>query len=474
MKIDKSPFDSNLLVGLDQSELLLSKIKKWGACLEESNVWVPNTIFVFAKVKGFDVEKLKRFLRSNELQEHKRSCEFELSIILIVDNSLPEAWSLLELGISDVIYFKEVNEFVNYCKDLKFQNSFIKNILSSQLVKSNLIGCSTCWMEFLKEIITASISGKGNIFLYGETGTGKELLARFIHTIDKVRSKNNLVILDCTTIIPELSGSELFGHEKGAFTNASYHRDGAFSLADGGSLFMDEIGELPVQLQSEFLRVLQEKQFKKVGGNFYKSSDFRLISATNRNLIQMIKNGSFRSDLYFRISDHSFKVPALRERREDIPGLARYFLSKALDAPLDETPHFDKGVMEFLMHRDYPGNIRELKQLVFRIAKNHHHHHLVTPGEVPLAERAKIPKTIRFEKEGHLYEIMKKNLLSGVNLTEIKRQTMREAIKAALDINNQNKHLAARSLGITVRAIQKFLQKENESNEEDSKEEGKD
>lgn len=227
----ESSLFSEFIISLDQSEQFLSKIQKWKHCLLEKKVEVRDAIFVFTKVNGFSSEVLSRFLRSVDFQEFRKNFQTDCSIILVADGQLSNKWQLLDLGLSDVIFFKDQEEFVKYCQDLNSRATQIRNILESGLVKNNIIGASPVWLGFLREVVTAAVSGKGNVFLYGETGTGKELLARLIHTVDRKRSKNNLVVLDCTTIVPDLSGSELFGHERGSFTNASYPREGAFALA---------------------------------------------------------------------------------------------------------------------------------------------------------------------------------------------------------------------------------------------------
>jgi transcriptional regulator with GAF, ATPase, and Fis domain len=193
------------------------------------------------------------------------------------------------------------------------------------------------------------------------------------------------VILDCTTIVPELSGSEFFGHERGAFTGAFTSRDGAFALANGGSLFLDEVGELPMGLQSQLLRVVQEHTYKRVGGNVWQHTDFRLICATNRDLLQCVTRGEFRADLYYRIADWVINMPPLRERREDILPLARHFLQKLRHE--NELPILDAPVRDYLLRRDYPGNVRDLRQLVARITFRHVGPGPVTVGDIPEEER---------------------------------------------------------------------------------------
>jgi transcriptional regulator with GAF, ATPase, and Fis domain len=162
-----------------------------------------------------------------------------------------------------------------------------------------------------------------------------------------------------------LSGSEFFGHERGAFTGAVTSRDGAFAMANNGTLFLDEVGELPLKLQAQLLRVVQEKTFKRVGGNTWHSTNFRLVCATNKDLMKEVQRGEFRSDLYYRIANWTCTLPPLRDRREDIIPLARHFISRLTAG--SEAPALDNLVLECLLSRTYPGNVRDLKQLISRI-----------------------------------------------------------------------------------------------------------
>src|SRR5690606_38848432 len=174
---------------------------------------------------------------------------------------------------------------------------------------------------------------------------------RLMHTLDPVRSTAEIVVLDCTTIVPDLSGSELFGHERGAYTGAVSARDGAFAVADKGTLFLDEVGELELHLQVQLLRVLQEHAYKRVGSNDWRTTDFRLISATNRDLLAEVEDGRFRADLYHRIAAICIALPTLRDRVEDILPLARHFARTATTEPQKDL-EFDEAVELFLMARD--------------------------------------------------------------------------------------------------------------------------
>src|SRR5205085_578959 len=198
------------------------------------------------------------------------------------------------------------------------------------------------------QVIEIALFSDGSVLLLGESGTGKELLARLVHTLDPRPDKGELVVLDCTTVVPELAGSEFFGHERGAFTGAAASRDGAFALADRGTLFLDEVGELPLALQAQLLRVVQERTYKRVGSNVWKQTNFRLICATHRDLRQDVAAGRFRGDFYHRIASRVCRIPALRERRDDILPLTEHFLRELGG---DAEPGFDPGVGELLAQR---------------------------------------------------------------------------------------------------------------------------
>ncbi len=203
------------------------------------------------------------------------------------------------------------------------------------------------------------------VLIEGETGSGKELVSRGIHETSS-RGDFPFVVVNCGAISPELIESELFGHEKGAFTGATAQRRGAFEVAHGGTLFLDEIGELPLPLQPKLLRALEQKEIKRVGGNDTIQVDVRILAATNRNLREEIGRKAFRDDLYFRIGAVTMRVPPLRERRQDIPPLARHFLSEVAGTSGRPLPEFSQDTIELLTSCDWPGNVRELRNAVHR------------------------------------------------------------------------------------------------------------
>jgi formate hydrogenlyase transcriptional activator len=212
------------------------------------------------------------------------------------------------------------------------------------------------------------------VLIEGETGTGKELIARAIHDLSG-RAKRSFIKVNCAAIPATLLESELFGHEKGSFTGAFAQKIGRFELAHQGTLFLDEIGEIPLELQSKLLRALQEQELERVGGTRTIKVDVRIVAATNRNLKQMVAEGQFRSDLYYRLHVFPLNVPSLRERREDIPVLIRYFTQKharKMNRPIEEIP---SAAIEALTRYDWPGNIRELQNVIERSV-------ILSPGRV--------------------------------------------------------------------------------------------
>ena len=204
-----------------------------------------------------------------------------------------------------------------------------------------------------------------SIILYGESGTGKEVIAKTIHDNSDRRDKP-FVAMDCGTLSKELSGSELFGHVKGAFTGALSDKTGHFELANGGTLFLDEVANLSAEIQASLLRVIQERKYKKVGGNKEKSVDVRIIVASNENLQEAYRKGKFREDLYHRFNEFSINLPALRDRPKDIPLFAEFFLEKSLGELDKSLDGFDAEVMDMLVNYSWPGNLREFRNVVRR------------------------------------------------------------------------------------------------------------
>ncbi len=311
-------------------------------------------------------------------------------------------------------------------RDLVLRGSFFPDVIAQ----------STAMQEALGLVMKAADSGMPILFL-GQTGTGKDLLARTMHLKSR-RAQEPFIAINCASVRESLLESELFGHEKGAFTGADALKRGHFEVADGGTLFLDEVGEMPLSTQSAFLRVLENGEIRRVGGSQSLVVDVRVVAATNRNLEAEVKAGRFRKDLFFRLNALTIRVPSLRERRQDIAGLVEYF-SKRLSPRVPK--RFTAAALSCLERYPWPGNVRELRNVVERISL------LARSDEVrteDLPEEIQDPDRRRLEPatESHL------------SLKDIERRH----IARVLDRVEGNKAEAARRLGITKATLYRKLQ----------------
>jgi len=266
--------------------------------------------------------------------------------------------------------------------DLDDQQLHLETEISSEHCFEDIVGRSPALQKVLDQVAIVAPTDS-TVLLHGETGTGKELIARAIHNLSS-RRERSYVRMNCAAIPSGLLESELFGHEKGAFTGALIQRKGRFELADGGSLFLDEIGDISLELQPKLLRAIQEQEFERLGSSKTISVNVRLIAATHRDLPEMIQQGSFREDLFYRFNVFPIEIPPLRERREDIPLLVNYFVSKIAGRMRRQIRSIPKRAMEMLTNCPWKGNIRELANFIERAV-------ILTRGEeleVPLTELA--------------------------------------------------------------------------------------
>jgi formate hydrogenlyase transcriptional activator len=267
----------------------------------------------------------------------------------------------IAIAVENALAYGQISEL----KDkLAQENVYLESEIRSELHFEDIVGNSELLRRVLREVETVA-PADSTVLIYGETGTGKELIARAVHNLSS-RKSNPFVRLNCAAIPKDLIESELFGHEKGAFTGAIIQRVGRFELANRGTIFLDEIGDIPLELQPKLLRVLQEREFERLGSSRTLRTDARLIAATNRDLKTMVEEQRFRSDLYYRLNVFPIRVPSLRERKEDIPLLVRHFVqefSRRNDRVIDTIP---SETMQALVRYHWPGNIRELQNVIER------------------------------------------------------------------------------------------------------------
>jgi transcriptional regulator with GAF, ATPase, and Fis domain len=369
-----------------------------------------------------------------------------------------DSWALLRAGAADVFHWSDPATSAQQVAERLRRWQTIDELVACRHVQEFLVGDSPAWQAVLREAVEVARFTDASVLITGESGTGKERVAQLIHELDPRPSKKRLVVLDCSTVVPSLSGSEFFGHDRGAFTGASAAREGAFELADGGTLFLDEVGELPVPLQAELLRVIQEGTFKRVGSNTWRKSSFRLVCATNRDLAAEQAKGSFRNDFYYRIAGCTLHLPSLRERKEDILPLFRHFFRQLHP---DRTPPILEGaVRDLLVSRAYPGNVRDLRSLVLRIIHRHLGVGFVTVGDIPDQERPALGVTRQPDGAGRdqgLEESIGRSLDLGAGLGDITAAAAEVAVRLALAREGGDPRRAARSLRVPDQTVRRWL-----------------
>ena len=361
-------------------------------------------------------------------------------------------WSVLEAGAADLLLWPSLPERADdiACRLRRWRT--VQRMACSPAVGARVAGESAAWRAMLRGVVEVSHFTQAPVLIHGETGTGKEQIAHLIHELDSRPDRGDFIVLDCTTVSSELGGSEFFGHERGAFTGAAQPRDGAFALAHRGTLFLDEVGELSLPLQAQLLRVVQERQYKRLGSNSWQRSEFRLVCATHRDLEAAVTAGSFRADLYYRIAGWRCTAPPLRERLDDILPLARFFLAQ-LDRH-GSAVEMDPAVREYLLTRDYPGNVRDLRQVVTRLWQRHSGAGPLTVGDVPEHERP-TQATRRHVWPDRSFEAAVRHAVDlGIGLKEIGQFAAELATQIVLEQESGNLQRAALRLGVTDRALQ--------------------
>jgi len=331
---------------------------------------------------------------------------------------------------------------------LKEENRILKENLGQNFDRQNIIGSSKA-MERLFETVAQVAPSEATVLISGESGTGKELIAGALH-FNSLRKNGPFVKINCAAITETLLESELFGHEKGSFTGADKQKEGKFFQANEGSLLLDEVSEMPLTMQVKLLRVLQEREITRVGGDSVIEVDVRVIAATNKNLRELVEKGGFREDLYYRLNVVSLELPSLRSRREDIPLLAKHFLDIFSVKNNKKIKGFTPSAMDCLIKYDWPGNVRELMNAVERgvvLSRSEYIDDMDLPMFSENSSDSK--KTSHFSVET--------DKTAGVCLPLEKVE--KEAILKTLEASDGNKSEAARRLGITRKTLHKKLKK---------------
>jgi DNA-binding NtrC family response regulator len=308
------------------------------------------------------------------LEMHRRIKEFNSTAIVIVMTafaSVETAVQALKDGAFDYITKPfdpdDLSHLIRNAArqiSLRSENETLKNKIVTLENIEDIVGNSENMIRVLKEVENVAASSS-SVIITGESGTGKELIAHAIHS-NSPRKFFPMVTVHCGALSEDLLESELFGHEKGAFTGAMFNRKGRFEMADGGTIFLDEIATISMKMQVELLRVLESKTFTRVGGNKEIKSDFRIICATNKDLKKMVADGSFREDLYYRLNVVNIAIPPLRDRKEDIPVLVSYFIKKYCTSMSRDLITIDQAALQRLEEYNYPGNVRELENMIER------------------------------------------------------------------------------------------------------------
>ncbi len=327
-------------------------------------------------------------------------------------------------------------------RQLKEENRMLRQILGHHFDRRNIIGQSPVMIRLLETVAQVAPSG-ATVLITGESGTGKELIAGALH-YNSHRKNGPFVKVNCAALTETLLESELFGHEKGAFTGAERRKEGCFVQAGGGSLFLDEVSEMTITMQVKLLRVLQEREVIRVGGETPLPVDVRVIGATNKNLEELVRQGNFREDLYYRLNVVGLGLPPLRCRREDIPLLMRHFSDVFAERNRKTVKGLTPRAMDAILKHDWPGNVRELMNAVERGV-------VLTRGDyLDLADLRITPQPAESQTAGG-----ESRDTGAVPLEELEREAILRAVKTA----GGNKSEAARRLGITRKTLHKKLKK---------------
>jgi two-component system, NtrC family, response regulator AtoC len=411
------------------------------ALLEEQPTHMILTDLVMPQMSGLEfLERIKKMTPRTEVA------------VMTGHGSVETAVQAMKLGAYDYIAkpfspLEELRLFLRRMAEkvqLVEENQFLRDRVDTESQLHGIVGSSAKIQDVLR-MVSRLKDTRTPVLITGESGTGKELVARAIH-FRGMFANRPFVAVDCGSLVPTLIESELFGYEKGAFTGALRSKTGLFQAADGGTIFLDEIGELPLEMQAKLLRVLQEKEVRPVGSNQRAKVDVRVIAATNRDLEAEYRTGAFRKDLYFRLNVVTLHVPALRERRSDIPMLAHWFLERF--AP-GRTVQITNAAMKSLLQYDWPGNVRELENCVERA---------VALGDQQRFDLCDLPPAIASASpSAEMTSPGTIPMLSSTDLEDIERATIERVFQQV----KGDKVLAGKMLGISRATLYRKLKRYN-------------
>jgi two-component system NtrC family response regulator len=440
--VEDEPAQRRLIVEiLERAGNVLRSAGNVDGALDSIAEEVPDLVLCDWRMPGRDGGELLAEVRRRGL-----GCGF---IVMTAYGSIAHAVEAVRLGADDYLGKPFEREAlllavhrVLKTRRLESENRRLREAVSEEDRFGNLIG-GTSAMKRLYRTIEKVAATDATVLIVGESGTGKELVARTLHRTSR-RGEAAFVAVNCAAIPESLIESELFGHEKGAFTGAHRRREGKFEEADGGTLFLDEIASMPVGLQATLLRVLQERRITRLGGSGEKEVDVRVVAASNQDLPQLVRDGEFREDLFYRLNVVPIELPPLRERRDDVPLLARSFLETAVARHGREVEALPPAVVRLLMDHSWPGNVRELANAVERLVLLAEDGRL-SVSDLPEAIRGTTGPAggpVRLPAEGLAWDSMEESLL-----------------RQALERASGNRAAAARLLGLSYKAFLYRLEK---------------
>jgi len=411
--------------------------------LGKYEAFAPHVVVTDLKMPGMDGIDLVKKLRAEE--------DPPAVVVMTAFGAVQTAVDAMRAGAADYLTkplnFDELLVVLEKVLDNEYLRRETKQLrarVRDRVAPNNIIGDAPP-MQQVFEIIDQVAPSRATVLINGESGTGKELVANAIHQRSP-RASGPFIKLHCAALAESLLESELFGHERGAFTGALARKDGRFSLADGGTLFLDEIGEISPAIQVKLLRFLQEHEFERVGGTQTIRVDVRVIAATNRNLPEEVAKGRFREDLFYRLNVVSLEMPPLRDRRADIPALAKFFLDKYARANSKTIEALSRETLELLVGYDWPGNVRELENAIERAV-------VLTAGSQ--VEPRVLPTTVR----PTMAAVPGMPTIPGATMAELERYAIIETLKGCGGSTSK----AAEMLGISTRTIQYRLHEYNEA-----------